>query len=136
MSNKSSSSSPAKAISRPVSRESRSKARQLAEAYQVILIFEDGCWHGRGLELPHVYGEGSTPEACVADTRKAFEAAIAYLLEQEQRPPTPAREGGRSMQVNVRVTAEEKALLEATARRKGYSGLSDFIRAAALESAR
>jgi uncharacterized protein (DUF1778 family) len=40
------------------------------------------------------------------------------------------------MQVNVRVTAEEKALLEATARRKGYSGLSDFIRAAALESTR
>jgi hypothetical protein len=33
----------------------------------------------------------------------------------------------------VRLTNEEKALLEATAKRQGYSGLSDFFRAAALQ---
>jgi uncharacterized protein (DUF1778 family) len=42
----------------------------------------------------------------------------------------------RTAQVNVRLTAEEKALLESTAKRKCYSGLSDFIRAAAIELAR
>ncbi len=38
--------------------------------------------------------------------------------------------------MNVRLTADEKVLLEATARRKGYGGLSDFFRAAALEVAK
>jgi len=61
---------------------------------------------------------------------------VAVMLEQGQRPPSPARAGTRAMQVNVRLTAEEKALLESTAKRKGYSGLSDFIRAAAIESAK
>jgi uncharacterized protein (DUF1778 family) len=57
---------------------------------------------------------------------------VAYLLEEGQRPPTSAREGTRTAQVNVRLTAEEKVLLEATAKRKGFSGLSDFVRAAAI----
>lgn len=44
--------------------------------------------------------------------------------------------GKRTQQVNVRLTPEEKVILEGTARRKGFEGLSDFIRAAALESVR
>ena len=36
--------------------------------------------------------------------------------------------------MNVRLTAEEKIILETTSKRKGFNGLSDFIRAAALES--
>jgi len=62
--------------------------------------------------------------------------AVAYLLEEGQRPPTPATDGRRTMQVNIRLTAEEKALLEVTAQRKGFSGLSDYVRAAAIEVAR
>ena len=57
-------------------------------------------------------------------------------IKKGQLPPTPAREGTRTMQVNVRLTAEEKALLEVTAKRKGFSGLSDYVRAAAMEVAR
>ena len=34
------------------------------------------------------------------------------------------------------MTAEEKALLETTAKRKGFTGLSDFVRAAAMEAAK
>jgi hypothetical protein len=34
----------------------------------------------------------------------------------------------------VRLTSEEKAILESTARRKGFEGLSDFLRAAAMEA--
>jgi uncharacterized protein (DUF1778 family) len=60
-------------------------------------------------------------------------AAVAYLLEQNEKPATPAREGRRTHQVNVRLTAEKRAILETTARRKGFQGLSDFVRAAALE---
>ncbi len=56
------------------------------------------------------------------------------MLEDGGRPPTPASSGLRSMQVNVRLTAEEKALLETAAHSRGFSGLSDFIRSVAMEA--
>jgi hypothetical protein len=34
----------------------------------------------------------------------------------------------RPAQINVRLTPEEKLLLEETARQEGFKGLSDFIR--------
>jgi predicted RNase H-like HicB family nuclease len=126
----------AKAIDRPVEPRVMAKARAIAEEYQVILSCEEGHWYGRGLELPNIHGDGKTVSQCVANTREAFSGWVAYLLEEGQRPPTPAREGTRTMQVNVRLTAEEKALLETTAKRKGFSGLSDFVRAAAMEVAK
>jgi len=111
-------------------------ARKAVSEYQIVLESEDSHWYGRGLELPHVYGDGPTPQRCSAVTREAMETAVAYMVEQGQLPPTPARQGKRTTQVNVRLTADEKAVLEGTARRKGFEGLSDFIRAAALESVR
>ena len=81
-------------------------------------------------------GDGKTANQCIENTREALTAAVAYLLEEGQRPPQPASEGTRTMQVNVRLTAEEKALLEVTAKRKGFTGLSDYVRAAAMEVAR
>jgi hypothetical protein len=84
---------------------------------------------------PHVFGNGKTPEECVNNTREALIGAVAYLLEQDQRLPASAREGTRTEQVNVRLTADEKILPETAARRKGFQGLSDFLRAAALDAA-
>lgn len=126
----------AKAIDRPFDAHTMAKAKKIAEQYQVILAFEDGHWYGRGLELPGIHGDGKTVDQCVKNTREAFAGWVAYLLEEGQRPPAPAREGTRTTQVNVRLTAEEKVLLEATAKRKGFSGLSDFVRAAAMEIAK
>ena len=108
------------------------QARELVADYQIILTSEDGEWYGRGLELPHVFGDGLTPARCIDSTREALTAAVGYLLEQGQTPPAPAKQGKRTTQVNVRLTAEEKAILERTAQRKGFEGLSDFMRAAAL----
>ncbi len=126
----------ARAIDRPFSSNVMSGARRVAAAYQVILTWEDGHWYGRGLELPHVYGDGKTVGQCVDDTREALAGAVALLLETGKRPPPPAQEGKRTQQVNVRLSAEEKVRLEAAAKRKGYSGLSDFIRAVAIDSTR
>jgi predicted RNase H-like HicB family nuclease len=126
----------AKAIDRPVDAGTAAKAQEIVQQYEVILAFEDGHWYGRGLELPNIHGDGKTAGQCVENTREAFAGWVAYLIEEGQRPPTPAREGTRTMQVNVRLTAEEKALLEVTAKRKGFSGLSDYVRAAAIEVAR
>lgn len=121
-------------IARPFAAGILKRAADLATQYQVILESEGSHWHGRGLEMSHVFAEGATPDKCVAATRGALTAAVAYLLEQGQKPPAPARTGQRTQQVNVRLTAEEKALIESTARHKGFSGLSDYMRAAALES--
>jgi predicted RNase H-like HicB family nuclease len=126
----------AKAIDRPFDAHTMAKAVKMAGQYQVILAFEDGHWYGRGLELPSIHGDGKTVNQCVENTREAFAGWVAYLLEEGQRPPTPARDGTRTAQVNVRLTSEEKVLLEATAKRKGFSGLSDFVRAAAMELAK
>jgi len=123
----------AKAIDRPFSAPVLKEARRIAAEYQVILHCETGHWYGRGLELPHVFGDGKTAERCIEDTQEALCGAVACMLEQGQRPPNPARQGTRTQQVNVRLTAEEKALLEATAKSKGFKGLSDFLRAAALD---
>ncbi len=125
-----------KAIDRPFDSRIAAEALKVAQQYQFILSFEDGHWYGRGLELPNIHGDGKTVSQCVENTREAFCGWVAYLLEEGQRPPTPAREGTRTAQVNVRLTSEEKVLLEATAKRKGFSGLSDFVRAAAIESAK
>lgn len=123
-------------IDRPFSAAVLADAGKVADEYQIIVQIEEGHWYGRGLEMPHVFGDGKTPEACINDTRKALTVAVAFLVESGQRAPTPAKEGRRTTQVNVRLTAEEKVLLETTAKRKGFQGLSDFIRATALESTR
>ena len=123
----------AKAIDRPFPAAVMKEARKTAAKYQVILHREDGHWYGRGLELPHVFGDGKTADRCIADTQEALCGAVACMLEQGRMPPAPARQGTRTQQVNVRLTAEEKITLESTAKRKGFKGLSDFLRAAALE---
>ena len=124
------------AIDRPFDSDVRTRAQRVADRYQVIVSHDDGHWYGRGLELPHVFGDGTTANKCVVDTREALVAAVAVMLEQGEKPPTPARVGRRNVQVNIRLTAEEKAMLESAAMRQGYSGLSDFMRAASIESAR
>jgi predicted RNase H-like HicB family nuclease len=126
----------AKSIDRPFSPNVLKEAKGIAQRYQVILSCEEGHWYGRGLELPNVFGDGKTANQCIENTWEALCGAVAYLLEQGQKPPAPAREGTRTQQVNVRLTAEEKVMLETTAKRKGFKGLSDFIRAAAMESVR
>jgi predicted RNase H-like HicB family nuclease len=112
------------------------RARQSVSDYQLILECEDNHWYGRGLEMPHVFGDGRSPAVCIASTREALVAAAAYLIEQGKSPPRPAREGKRTEQVNVRLTAEEKAVLETTARGQGFEGLSDFMRAMTLAAVR
>lgn len=126
----------AKPKSGPFSAEIWKAARRTADEYQIIVNQEGDEWFGRGLELPNVFGDGATVEACIDATREALAVTVAYLLEAGKTPPTPAQQGLRTQQVNVRLTAEEKALLEARARSRGFNGLSDFIRAVVLEAAR
>jgi predicted RNase H-like HicB family nuclease len=112
------------------------RAREIADAYQIILQFEGGLYYGRGLEMPTVMNHGKTPDECVRETKDALTTAVAYLLEKGETPPAPASENKRTEQVNVRLTPEEKLRLEDAARSKGYRGVSDFVRSASLASAK
>jgi len=125
-----------KAIDRPFAPDILRRARKIAESYQIVLHQEDGEYYGRSLELPNVVNDGATPDRCVRATREILTTAIAYMLETGQVPPAPASEKKRTEQVNVRVTAEEKLILEEAAKRKGFRGLSDFLRSMSLQNLR
>lgn len=124
--------SEAKAPDRPFDPTVLAKARQIAEQYQIVLKFEDDEWYGHGLELPGARGDGRTAAAAVADTREALVTMVAYMIEEGEPVPSPASEGNRSVQINIRVTPEEKTVLESRARARGFRGLSDFIRTSVL----
>jgi predicted RNase H-like HicB family nuclease len=118
---------------RPVSPAIARQANQLAAKYQVIIRFDEECgeYYGRGLELPGALGDGETPDECVSSTRDAMAAIVAFMIERGEKPPAPAGLRLRIIQLNVRVTPEEKLLFEEAARRNGQ-GISDYIRSAAL----
>ena len=128
-------SSKGKRIDRPFAPKILAEARALADRYQVVVWFEDGEYHGRGVELPFTFGGGKTPGACVENTRRGFVLDAASMIEAGETPPAPAAEGKRDQQINVRVTSEEKLILESAARRAGAAGLSDFVRSRALAGA-
>jgi predicted RNase H-like HicB family nuclease len=119
-------------LRRPFKARILEEARRVADTYDLVLRHEDGDWYGHALEFPEAMGDGKSVAACVRDTRKALTLGVAVMLEAGQSPPAPAREGQRSAQVNVRLTPEEKALLESKAKARGFRGLSDFIRTSVL----
>jgi predicted RNase H-like HicB family nuclease len=119
-------------IDAPFSPEILRRAKALVDRYQIVVSVEDGEYYGRGLELPFVMDDGATPQACIANARKALVATVATMLEQGQVPPSPASDEKRDQQINIRLSAMEKAALEESARQAGYSGVSEFVRAAAL----
>ena len=108
------------------------RAKLIADDYEIVMWFEDDRWYAHGLELPHTYGDGKTPAACIASLREGLVATVATMLEDGERPPAPARTGERTEQINIRLTASEKALLENRSRTGGFRGISDYVRTAAL----
>lgn len=121
------------AIDRPFSPEIWARARNTVLRYRLILEpSEEVGFVGTALELPGAFADGRTADECVSATREAVATAVATMLEAGQEPPRPAS-SRRTEQINIRLSAEEKALLEDLARTRGFRGISDFMRAAALE---
>jgi predicted RNase H-like HicB family nuclease len=133
MSAKSKSSS--KASDRPFDANVLKRAREVAEQYQIVLQFEDGEYYGRGLEMPYVMSDGKTPDECVRATRDALTVTVATALERGEVPPAPASDNKRTEQINVRVTPQEKLILEEAARSRGFRGIGDFVRSTSLANA-
>ena len=70
------------------------------------------------------------------ENREILTTAVAYMLEVGEVPPAAASENKRTEQINIRLTVEEKLLLEERARSKGFRGISDFVRSASLAGLR
>jgi predicted RNase H-like HicB family nuclease len=121
-----------KAIDRPFDSAILAQARELSTRYQVVLQLEEGEYFGHCLELPLVMGDGKSADDCVQSVREALKATLAFMLEKGEKPPAPAAEQTRSVQVNIRLTASEKNSLEQAAHRKGFRGISDYVRHAAM----
>jgi len=125
-----------KAIDRPFAPGVWKHAAQIAADYQIIIQFQDGEYFGRGLELPFVMNDGKTPDECVAATRESLATAVAHMLETGEKPPAPASDRIRSEQINIRLTPEEKLLIDETARSRGFKGIGDFVRSTTLANIR
>ena len=120
-------------IDRPFKPDILKRARRIAHQYRLILEPEPEVgFIGRSIELPSVLADGESADECVAATREALEVAVATLLESGASPPAPSNRRMRQAQVNIRLTAEEKLLLEDAAQRGGFRGVSDYIRSSLL----
>jgi len=112
------------------------RAAAMSGLYSVVLSHADGEWMAKCVELPTVFVFGKTPEAAMKKIQEPLTVVIATLLEAERPVPAPMTEGKRDAQVNVKLTAEERFLVENAAKNRGFKGLSDFFRFAALQIAR
>jgi|GEM_PF-490328 len=113
------------------------RALDLAAQYQLVIVPDrDVGYFGRTIEMPYAMSEGSTIEACAANTLEATANGIAAMLESGARPPSPAVQDKREEQLNIRLTTDERVRLDEAARQAGFRSVSDFIRTAALDRSR
>jgi predicted RNase H-like HicB family nuclease len=124
------------ALGRPFERRLLERAIEIARRYRIILeASDDDCGYlGSSLEMPGVFADGKTPDECVAETREALTAAVAYLLEKGETPPAPADEQIRNKQINIRVTEAEQQRLREAAKARGFNDVSDYVRTTSLLS--
>ena len=125
----------ANVLTKPFEKSILAKAKKIAETYSMTLQPHPGLgFVGASIELPMVFADGKTVEQCYSNTREAITVAIATMIEYGQSPPSPASEKNRNLQMNIRLTAEEKTKLTRASRNLGFKGVSDFVRYAALKA--
>ena len=118
-------------LDRPFDAAILGRAEGIAKGYRIIIEQDDDIgFIGRSLELPNTFADGSTPAECYISTMEATVGVVAFMLESGEHPPNPG--GKRDVQMNVRLTTEEKLQIEEEAHRKGFRGVSDYVRAKAL----
>jgi predicted RNase H-like HicB family nuclease len=123
------------AVDRPYTPAILTRARAIADQYQLVMWREDGEWYGRGVEVPNAMDDGKTPDECAANVREALVSHVAYLLEKGEAPPPAVATRTRAEQINLRLTADEKLTLETAAKQGGFGGVSDFVRTVAMKAA-
>lgn len=119
-------------LDRPFSPAIQRQAQEIAAGYRIVIQPDDEVGYlGRVMEMPLVMADGASPQVCYDQVREAAVGAIATMLELGQIPPAAADQK-RTLQINVRVTEDERMRLEDAARKHGFRGVSDFVRTTAL----
>jgi predicted RNase H-like HicB family nuclease len=112
------------------------EGRRLAKQYRLLIEPDSEVGYvGSAVEMPMVFGEGTTTNACIEDTLDALANTIAVMLALGERPPSSASEDRREVQVNIRLTAKEKIIIDELARRAGFRSISDYLRTSGLRQA-
>jgi predicted RNase H-like HicB family nuclease len=108
------------------------RADRAAGFYAIDTTFDDefDCFVGRVREMPHVMGDGETPEACEAMTREALAAVLAYMLE-EGDVPTPPDSLGPTTCVNVELPMDRFDALSIMAKAQRFENVEQMLAAAA-----
>ena len=124
----------AETLTKPFDKSTLNKAKKIANSYSIVLNPSPRLgFIGTSIELPTVFTDNKTMEQCCKNTREALTITVATMIECGQRPPSPASKKRRNVQVNIRLTAEEKEKLTRNSRNLGFKGVSDFVRYAALK---
>lgn len=122
-----------KTTSKTSSGRHREEAERIASQYRLLLSSHGAKgFVGSSVEMPLVLGYGKTEAVCVVDTRAAIVMTIAHMLEKGETPPSPAIEGKREVQLNIRLTPDERMRIQEKARQAGFRSIADFMRRAAL----
>src|SRR5665213_663864 len=111
----------------PFDRKILSKAKRAVEEYRFAFWREDGRYVGQCVEMDTL-GIGDTVEDCIAEAKILAITGLAYMLESGKRPPLPARNQTRNVQVNIRLSLDEKRAIEEAASKGGFRGISDYLR--------
>jgi hypothetical protein len=107
------------------------EAERIAHRYQLrISPTNDGLFTGSAVEMPLVLVTAPA-EGIVRATQAALVAAVAALLRAGRQPPPP--QGIRRTHiVNIRMSDDERAVVETAARQLGFRGVSDYLRSLGL----
>lgn len=123
-------------IDRPFDPAILARARRIVAGYKLVIQREPEVgFFGCSVELPYAMGDGRTIERCARVTTESLILAVASMPESGERPPSPASESKRDVQISIPLTAEERLILDTAAQREGFRSTSDFVRHAALAKA-
>jgi predicted RNase H-like HicB family nuclease len=112
------------------------RAGESANAYSIVVNKTDDGWMARCVEIPTVFVFAKTAESAMKKIHEPLTVLVATMIEAKRALPSPMSEGKREAQVNVKLTAEERLMVEGAAKSRGFKGISDFFRFAALQVAR
>jgi predicted RNase H-like HicB family nuclease len=109
------------------------RAADIALQYRLVITPHGSSrFVGNAVELPGIVVEASTIAECGSTLQEALLATVARMLHEERVPPLPSQNSTRTEQVNIRMTSQERLLLDDAARRHGHRGISDFLRSLGL----
>jgi hypothetical protein len=111
-----------------------SKARHAVDEYRFAFWREDGRYVGQCVEMDTL-GTGDTVKRCIAEAKALAITGVACLLESGKSPPLPSRNQARNVQINIRLSPDEKRAIEEAASRGGFRGISDYLRIRGLSIA-